>query len=223
MLLPALHLRRLGLRDYEPVWRAMQAFTSNRDATTPDAIWLTEHPPIFTLGRAATEKDLLEPGLVPVVRVDRGGQITYHGPGQLVLYLLLDLRRRRLGVRQLVTAMEQALIGLLDRHDIRAQSRPDAPGVYVDDGKVASIGLRIRRGCSFHGLSLNIEMDLEPFSHINPCGHPDLQVTQLSDLWGSTEMAPLSEELVMLLAKRLGYNQIVDPSQELVDSTFPEL
>ena len=175
-------VRRPGLLDYRPCWQAMQDFTAARGHTTPDELWFLEHPPVFTLGRNGREEHLLDPGDIPVIRVDRGGQVTYHGPGQLVVYTLLDLRRRQLGIHSLVQRLEQAVIDLLADHAIPAQRRSGAPGVYVDGNKIAALGLRVRRGCSFHGLSLNVNMDLAPFARINPCGYPGLAVTQLADL-----------------------------------------
>jgi lipoyl(octanoyl) transferase len=173
----------------------MQAFTDRRNPATPDEIWLLEHPPVFTLGQAGRPEHLLDPGEIPVLQVDRGGQVTYHGPGQLVLYLLLDLRRRRLGVRQLVSLMEQAVVGLLGSYGIGASARRDAPGVYVEARKIASLGLRVRHGCSFHGLSLNVNMDLAPFQRINPCGYPGLEVTQLVDEKGPGEIDQVARDL----------------------------
>jgi lipoyl(octanoyl) transferase len=175
-------VRALGRRDYEPLWRAMQSFTDRRAAATPDEVWFTEHPPVFTLGLNASREHLLAPGDIPVVQVDRGGQVTYHGPGQLMVYPLLDLKRARLGVRDLVTALEQSVVDLVAEAGIRAIARKDAPGVYVDGRKIASVGLRIRRGASYHGMALNIDVDLEPFSRINPCGFEDLEVTDLRTL-----------------------------------------
>lgn len=198
--------RHLGLRAYEPVWRDMQSFTDNRDAKTADELWFLEHLPVFTLGQAGRPEHLLNPGDIPVIRADRGGQVTYHGPGQLVVYLLLDLRRRKIGIRPLVTLMEQSIVDLLGEYHIGATARSDAPGVYVGDRKVASVGLRVRRGCSFHGLSLNIDMDLEPFERINPCGYPGLEVTQLRDLGGPVEMETVSEGLRCQIFGHLGYN-----------------
>lgn len=179
---PAPLLRRLGLKPYEPVWRAMQRFTEERGANTPDEIWFVEHPPVFTLGLNAGREHLLAPGDIPVVQIDRGGQVTYHGPGQLVIYPLLDIRRRGIGVRQLVVALEDAVIDAVAGFGVRAAGRRDAPGVYVDGAKLASIGLRIRRGASYHGLALNVAVELEPFSRINVCGHRGLAVTRLADL-----------------------------------------
>ncbi len=175
-------VRSLGLHDYEPLWRDMQQFTETRSSATPDEIWFTEHPPVFTLGLNASRDHLLTPGDIPVIQVDRGGQVTYHGPGQLMIYPLIDLKRAGLGVRDLVTGLEQTVIDLLADFDIEAVSRKDAPGVYVEGRKVASVGLRVRRGGSYHGMALNIDMDLEPFSRINPCGFSDLVVTDLAAL-----------------------------------------
>ena len=175
-------VRSLGRRDYEPAWRAMQAFTDERTADTPDEIWFTEHPPVYTLGLNASRDHLLAPGSIPVVQVDRGGQVTYHGPGQLMIYPLIDLKRARLGVRDLVTGLEQSIVDLVAAHGMIAESRCDAPGVYVDGRKIASVGLRIRRGASFHGMALNIDVNLEPFLRINPCGYSDLEVTDLRAL-----------------------------------------
>ena len=174
-------VRQLGCMAYEPTWHAMQRFTQNRDADTPDEIWLLEHPRVFTQGQAGKVEHILAAGDIPVVQVDRGGQVTYHGPGQLVAYTLVDVRRAGQGVRDLVTAIENSLIDLLGQYDVLAQAKPDAPGVYVGDKKIASLGLRIRRGCSFHGLALNVDMDLQPFQRINPCGYAGLQMTQLRD------------------------------------------
>lgn len=172
-------VRSLGLQEYEPLWRAMQQFTDTRTPATPDEIWFTEHPPIFTLGLSANRDHLLTPGDIAVVQTDRGGQVTYHGPGQLMIYPLIDLKRARLGVRSLVTALEQTVVDLCANFGIEACSRADAPGVYVHNRKIASVGLRIRRGASYHGMALNIDVDLEPFSRINPCGFSDLEVTDL--------------------------------------------
>ena len=166
----------------------MREFTDARDATTPDELWLLQHPPVFTQGQAGKAEHVLAPGDIPVIQVDRGGQVTYHGPGQWVLYLLIDLRRRHLGVRDLVTLIEQSLVQLLGEYDISAAATPGAPGVYVDGDKIASLGLRVRRGCSYHGLALNVNMDLEPFGRINPCGYEGLQVTSMRELLPQTEL-----------------------------------
>ena len=175
---PPIHIRALGLVDYEPTWRAMQRFTAERTAETVDEIWLLQHPPTYTQGQAGKPEHVLNPGAIPLVQIDRGGQVTYHGPGQIVAYLLLDLRRWHLNVRQLVTLMEQAVIDLLAEHGVTAHGRRDAPGVYVGDAKIAALGLKIRNGCCYHGLSLNVDMDLTPFARINPCGYQGLRVTQ---------------------------------------------
>jgi lipoyl(octanoyl) transferase len=198
-------LRRLGRCEYRPVFDAMRAFTDGRDATTPDELWWVEHPPVFTQGVGGKPEHLLAPGDIPVVRADRGGQVTYHGPGQLVVYCLLDVRRLGLGARALVTILEQAVIELLAAHGIVAQARPDAPGVYLEGAKVASLGLRIRQGRSYHGLSLNVAMDLEPFSRINPCGYPGLRVTQLRDFGVELTLEAAAEALLPRLGHKLGY------------------
>jgi lipoyl(octanoyl) transferase len=174
-------IRHLGLAAYEPTWRAMQKLTDDRDASTPDEIWFVEHPPVFTLGLNASREHLLSPGDIPVLQIDRGGQVTYHGPGQLVVYPLIDLRRRSLGVRELVVALENAVIAYVAGLGVTAQGSREAPGVYVDGAKLASVGLRIRRGASYHGLALNVALDLEPFERINVCGHRGLAVTRLID------------------------------------------
>ena len=183
----------------------MRAFTDGRDAATPDELWWVEHPPVFTQGLAGKPEHLRAPGDIPIIQVDRGGQVTYHGPGQLVVYCLLDVRRLGLGVRALVTVLEQSVIDLLAVHGIVAQARPDAPGVYVAGVKVASLGLRIRQGRSYHGLSLNVDMDLEPFTRINPCGHPGLRVTQLRDLGVDLTVDAAAEALLPRLGRKLGY------------------
>jgi len=175
-------VRSLGREDYEPLWRRMQSFTNSRGASTPDEIWFTEHPPVFTLGLNASREHLLDAGDIPVVQVDRGGQVTYHGPGQLMIYPLIDLKRSRIGVRDLVTGLEQSIVALVAEYDIDAMARKDAPGVYVENKKIASVGLRIRRGSSFHGMALNLDVDLATFSRINPCGFSDLEVTDLAAL-----------------------------------------
>ncbi len=175
-------IRDLGRQDYVPLWHAMQRFTDARTESTRDEIWFTEHPPVFTMGLNASKEHLLAPGDIPVVQIDRGGQVTFHGPGQLMIYPLLDLRRSAMGVRTLVTALEQSVVDLAAEFDIDAASRADAPGVYVAGEKLASVGLRIRRGCSFHGMALNVDIDLEPFSRINPCGYKELEMTDLKRL-----------------------------------------
>ncbi|MDD5320913.1 MAG: lipoyl(octanoyl) transferase LipB [Methylococcales bacterium] len=175
-------IRNLGLRDYETTWHDMQRFTRERNTETADELWILEHFPVYTLGLNGKREHLLDTGSIPVINTDRGGQVTYHGPGQLVIYTLLDIKRLNLGIRRLVTILEQAMIDILSQYDVIAVSRADAPGVYVNDKKIGSIGLRIKKNCSYHGLSLNNDMDLRPFDHINTCGYSDLEVTQLADL-----------------------------------------
>ena len=196
-------VRRLGLAEYLPTFRAMQDFTSQRGPETPDEIWMLQHPPIYTYGLAGRSEHLPLKPEIPVLQVDRGGQVTYHGPGQLVLYLLLDLKRRNTGVRALVTKMEHAVIGLLGNHGVQAESRKDAPGVYADGAKIASLGLRVRRGCCYHGLSLNVDMDLSPFSMIDPCGYRGLEVTRTKDLGIGASADRLGDELIMILKEML--------------------
>lgn len=176
-----MQIHNLGLRPYQEIWDAMRACTAARDADSADQIWLVQHPPVYTQGQAGKPEHLLAPGDIPVIQIDRGGQITYHGPGQTVMYLLLDLRRAGIGIRALVSLIEESVIGYLQELGIRAQSRIDAPGVYVDGKKIASLGLRVRGGCTYHGVALNVDMDLEPFSRINPCGLVGMQMTQLRD------------------------------------------
>jgi len=198
-------VRRLGLMDYEPVWRAMQAFTDQRAADTPDELWLVEHPPVFTQGQAGKAEHLLAPGDIPVIQVDRGGQVTYHGPGQIVAYPLIDISRSNIGVRALVKGIEQVVIDVLKSYGVDAQLLEGAPGVYIDGVKIASLGLRIRRGKSFHGLAFNINMDLEPFQRINPCGFKGLQVTKLS-AFAEVSMGEVENRLIAGLSQVLGYN-----------------
>ena len=201
---PDVLVRQLGLQDYTPVWRAMQAFNKSRNPQTSDEIWLLEHPPVYTLGLNGKPEHVLNSGDIPLVQTDRGGQVTYHGPGQLVAYLMLDLKRRGLGVRSLVTLIEQSIIDLLATYGIDSEARQDAPGVYLDGAKLAALGLRIKQGCSYHGLSLNIDMDLEPFDRINPCGYEGLTVTQLRSLGVSDPLDKIADKLMNHIAKRLG-------------------
>jgi lipoyl(octanoyl) transferase len=198
-------IRRLGRVPYAEMLAEMVRFTAGRTATTADEIWFLEHSPVFTLGLNADRSHVIAPGNIPVVPADRGGQVTYHGPGQLVAYLLVDLRRANLGIREVVSAMENSVIGTLAAYGVKAQSRADAPGVYVGGAKIASVGLRIRRGCSYHGLALNVGMDLEPFSRINPCGYAGLVVTQLADLGGPDDTGIVADALEprLLAALRL--------------------
>ena len=198
-------IRHLGLVPYEPTWRAMQRFTDERDAATPDEIWLLEHPPVFTLGLNAKREHLLAPGDIPVIQIDRGGQVTYHGPGQLVIYPLIDLKRRRLGVRQLVTALENAVVAYASALGVSAGATREAPGLYVDGAKLASVGLRVRRGSSYHGLALNVTVDLEPFRRINVCGYPGLGVTRLADLVPGCELNSAACGVLPHLLHQLGF------------------
>ena len=177
-----MRVQTLGLRPYQETWDAMRDYTASRDAASEDQIWLVQHPPVYTQGQAGKPEHLLAPGDIPVIQIDRGGQITYHGPGQTIMYLLLDIRRAGIGIRELVSLIEKTVIGYLQEQGISAQSRADAPGVYVDGKKIASLGLRVRHGCTYHGVALNVDMNLEPFTRINPCGLVGMQMTQLRDL-----------------------------------------
>lgn len=222
--------RHLGRADYQTVWDAMRAFTDARDAGTPDEIWFLEHPRVFTQGQAGKAEHVLAPGDIPVIQVDRGGQVTYHGPGQIVGYLLIDLRRRGIGIRALVTAIENALVAVLASYGIAAANKPDAPGVYLTSGpplygtkggaKIASLGLRVRKGCTFHGLALNVDMDLEPFGRINPCGFSGLQVTQMREWNAALPGLPrLEQELLAALCAELDY----DPATVRSETQLPDL
>jgi lipoyl(octanoyl) transferase len=196
-------VKHLGRVDYEPTWRAMQHFTATRTETTPDELWVLEHPPVFTLGQAGKHEHLLQATDIPVIPIDRGGQITYHGPGQLVIYVLVDLKRRGYGVKELVGRMEQAVIELLEESGVKAERKPGAPGVYVSGAKIAALGLRIKQGRSYHGLALNVDMDLSPFALINPCGYPGMAVTQTSELGIPGTIADLGERLAAILALKI--------------------
>lgn len=206
----ALIIRDLGVVDYTETWQRMQQFTDNRDGSTVDEIWLLEHPPVFTQGQAGKEEHLLFPGDIPVVKVDRGGQVTYHGPGQLVAYVLLDIKRRKIGVRELVTLIEQVIVGALAAHEVNAYARPDAPGVYIDEAKVASLGLRVRKGCTFHGLALNVAMDLSPFSRINPCGYAGMRMVQSSDLGGPNTIEIAKQEISRQFISQLKISELTE-------------
>ncbi|MGB1142308.1 MAG: lipoyl(octanoyl) transferase LipB [Halioglobus sp.] len=203
--MPDLVIHRLGQVAYEPTLEAMRSFTDTRGPDTPDELWLLQHPRVFTQGQAGKAEHVLAPGDIPVIQVDRGGQVTYHGPGQWVVYLLVDLRRHSLGVRDLVDLIEHSLVELLGTYSIEAQGQPGAPGVYVNGDKIASLGLRVRKGCSYHGLALNVDMDLEPFQRINPCGYEGLQVTSMRKLLPgvSLDMAEVGDRLLDILARRL--------------------
>ena len=203
---PPLLVRHLGLADYLPTLEAMRRLTDERDEQTADEIWLLQHPRVFTQGQAGKPEHLLAPGDIPVVQVERGGQVTYHGPGQLVAYLMLDLRRLDLGVRELVSAMELSLVDVLAGYGIEAAPKAEAPGVYVKDDKIASLGLRVRRGCSFHGLALNVDMDMTPFQRINPCGYAGLKMVQMKDLLAPPPVFDeVAQRLEQALRQRLGY------------------
>ena len=196
-------VRELGLQPYEQVWQDMQLFTDQRSETTADELWLLQHSPVYTLGKNGRPDHILDAQDIPVIKSDRGGQVTYHGPGQIVVYTLLDLNRRHIGVRELVTRIENSVIELLEDYDIRANARKDAPGVYVDDRKIAALGLRVRKGRSFHGLALNVDMELEPFSRINPCGYQGLEVTQLSELADVADFNEVEKRLLSHLQHQL--------------------
>ncbi|WP_111414206.1 lipoyl(octanoyl) transferase LipB [Billgrantia lactosivorans] len=205
----------LGRRPYLPVWRAMRELTDARDEATQDQFWLVEHDPVFTQGQAGKPEHLLMPGDIPVVQTDRGGQVTYHGPGQVVLYPLLDVRRARLGVRDLVSALEQAVVEVLAEHGVEAHARPDAPGVYVGAAKIASLGLRIRRGASYHGVALNVDGDLAPFQRINPCGYAGMAMTRLADLVAQRpSVERVGTRLAESLARQLGRHLVPDEAGE---------
>ena len=196
-------VRQLGLRSYEPIWQKMQDFTDSRDDNSADEIWFVEHEPVFTQGQAGKAEHVLAPGDIPVIQVDRGGQVTYHGPGQQMMYVLFNLRRLKIGVRELVTWLEECIVDLLKEYDINAYAKADAPGVYVNDSKIASLGLRVRRGCSFHGLALNVNMDMSPFMRINPCGYAGMNMVQTSELNGPSQLDEVAQGLVKHMQKRL--------------------
>lgn len=204
----ALIVRYLGLQPYEPIWRRMQAFTDQRGANTPDEIWLLEHESIFTQGQAGKAEHVLDPGDIPVVQVDRGGQVTYHGPGQLIMYLMIDLRRNKLGVREVVTLMEQAIIKVLAHYSVLAYAKADAPGVYVAQSKIASLGLRVRKGCTFHGLALNINASKEPFLRINPCGYVGLKMSNLSDYVENSDSQEVANLLADFMRQEMQYKRV---------------
>jgi lipoyl(octanoyl) transferase len=214
-------VRDLGRQAYEPVWRAMQRFTDARDEHTSDELWLVEHEPVFTLGQAGKPEHVLVPGDIPVIHVDRGGQVTYHGPGQIVAYPLLDLRRLKIGVREYVGRIEQSVIDTLADWNIDALRREGAPGVYVNGEKIAALGIRVRRGCSFHGLAFNIAMDLEPFSRINPCGYAGLRVTAMRELGGPSGLEPVKASLLGHLSTQFGL-QLRDAEARSTDAASSE-
>ncbi|GMM83497.1 lipoyl(octanoyl) transferase LipB [Pseudoalteromonas sp. MTN2-4] len=201
-------VRQLGLQSYQPIWQKMQDFTDTRDDNSPDEIWFVEHEPVFTQGQAGKAEHVLAPGDIPVIQVDRGGQVTYHGPGQQMMYVLFNLRRLKIGVRELVTWLEECIVDMLKEYDINAYAKPDAPGVYVDDSKIASLGLRVRRGCSFHGLALNVNMDMSPFMRINPCGYAGMNMVQTSELNGPSQLDEVAQGLVKHMLKRLNAEHV---------------
>lgn len=201
-------IRQLSLKDYETVWQAMKHFTDSRDENTQDELWLVEHPRVYTQGQAGKEEHLLMPGDIPVVKADRGGQITYHGPGQQVMYFLINLRRRKMGVRELVTLIENGIIATLAEVGITAYAKADAPGVYVDEKKIASLGLRVRKGCSFHGLALNVNMDMEPFLRINPCGYAGLEMVQSADISSLDSVTEAGDILVKQMSALLNTSEL---------------
>jgi len=196
-------VRNLGIQPYQLIWEKMQFFTDNRDHLTEDEIWLLQHPSIYTLGRNSKAEHLLDPGNIQVIAIDRGGQVTYHGPGQLIAYLMIDIKRLEIGVRELVTRIENALIHLLANYDIDSYAKKDAPGVYTQQGKIAALGLRIRKGCSFHGLSLNVKMHLQPFTGINPCGYKDLNIVQLADYYKNITLTECTAKLEQSLIQEI--------------------
>ncbi|HSW69683.1 MAG TPA: lipoyl(octanoyl) transferase LipB [Gammaproteobacteria bacterium] len=199
-------VRLLGRQDYLSCFEAMKQFTQERDEHTIDEIWLLEHNPVFTQGQNGKSEHVLDPGNIPVIPVDRGGQVTYHGPGQLVVYTLVDLRRKKLNVREIVMVLEKSVIQVLENHQLTASAKREAPGVYIDNKKICSIGLRIKKGCSYHGLAFNISMDLEPFSRINPCGYKQLKMTQLADFKLDVDIKTVEKQLIDYLTANLGYN-----------------
>lgn len=202
-------IRTLGRQNYAPVWQAMQSFTEHRTTQTADEIWLLEHEPVFTLGRNGKKEHILSSTSIPVIEIDRGGQVTYHGPGQLVAYVLIDIKRRSLGVRKLVSLIEQSIIDTLAEYELNAYAKKAAPGVYINESKIAALGLRIKKGCSFHGLSLNLKMDLSPFKLINPCGYRDLEIVQLSDYIEKINSAQIQQQLAFHLSKNIGYTEVI--------------
>lgn len=206
-------IRYLGAQDYEPTWRRMQHFTDTRNSDTVDEIWLLEHEPVFTQGQAGKAEHLLSTGDIPVVQVDRGGQVTYHGPGQLVVYLMIDLRRSKIGVREIVTLMEKSIISVLAKFSIDGYTKSDAPGVYVNQTKIASLGLRVRRGCSFHGFALNLDLDTTPFLRINPCGYAGMKMSNLSDFVNNLDKQQVAQLLADFFVREVGYNVVTIATQ----------
>ena len=203
--------KSLGLQLYESVWQDMKHFTDQRTSTTPDEVWFVEHPPVFTQGQAGKPEHVLASGDIPIVQTDRGGQVTFHGPGQLVVYPLLDLRRRKLGVRELVTRIENSVVRLLAKYDIKSAPKADAPGVYIEDDKIASLGLRVRKGCRFHGVAINVSMDLSPFLRINPCGYEQLRMTQIANVVDNVpSVAQVANDYTQILNEAL--LEVIEPT-----------
>jgi len=207
-------VRDIGLIEYQQAWQRMQALTDNRDEQTVDELWLLQHPRVFTQGQAGKAEHLLMPGDIPVIQVDRGGQVTYHGPGQLVVYFMLDIKRLGIGVRNLVTAIEESTVNTLAHFGVESAAKPDAPGVYIDGTKVASLGLRVRRGCSFHGLAINVDMDLEPFNRVNPCGYAGMVMTQVAH-HAEVTLEQVADQFVTEFCKAVGYTQIQREAPEM--------
>ena len=205
-----LHVHHLGLQRYEDIWHDMQQFTDNRTAETDDEIWFVQHPSVYTLGKNGKTKHIHNTNDIPVIAADRGGQVTYHGPGQLVVYVLLDLPRLKIGVRALVTRLEQSIIELLSLYGISSASRKDAPGVYVEQKKIAALGLRVRKGCCFHGAAINVDMDLKPYESINPCGYEGLEITQLANLVEYADINKVTKQLLTILSQRLKYDRLIE-------------
>lgn len=205
MILKTLNVKWLGQQDYQSCWQAMQAFTNERTEKSLDEVWLLEHHPVFTQGQNGKAEHVLNPGSIPVIKTDRGGQVTYHGPGQLMVYTLLDLKRKQFTVRGLVTSLEKSVIDLLAQYGVTAHAKPEAPGIYVDEKKIGSIGLRIRRGCSYHGIAFNVSMDLEPFTRINPCGFSQLKMTEFAACGGLKSIRETGNQLINHLMKNLSY------------------
>ena len=197
------------MQDYQSVWHSMQEYTDNRNNDSQDELWIVEHPPVFTQGQAGKSEHILNAGDIPVIQVDRGGQVTYHGPGQLVVYPLIDIKRNKIGVRQLVNNIEQSIVDMLAMYNVEAYAKADAPGVYVTERKIASLGLRIRKGCSFHGLALNVDMDLTPFQRINPCGYAGLEMVQCKILGGPQTVLEAGDKLIQTFSQIMGYQQLV--------------
>ncbi|MBL4679198.1 MAG: lipoyl(octanoyl) transferase LipB [Pseudomonadales bacterium] len=204
-----LRVRHLGMSSYQDVWQQMKEFTHSRNNDTCDEAWVVEHPPVFTLGQAGKSEHILAAGDIPIVKSDRGGQVTYHGPGQLIVYLLIDIRRLGINVRQLVSGIEVSIVNLLNTYNVVAAARKDAPGVYVDGKKIAALGLRIRKGCSYHGLSLNVDMDMEPYSQINPCGYAEMEIIQLRDLGVTQSLMQVSELLLTHIQGQFSYTSLI--------------